>query len=397
MKQICLLLVGMVMLSAFSQTSKEIIPEIAHQFSKGKANDQLGMLNGYAEDSFYAAGGLTTDGDDFYILDHINSRILVLTDQFKYKGEFPGAHLIPVANIWLDSDYLVGGIAGEPDESRYMFYIARRTTENGMVPLRLSQFLKDYDRFDFLCHVENVLVFQDEFGKYFGIDIAGVASGKEAKLVSEDDLRERLLKLHDERYSFKDGLLFYNNILLSRASSSAYGFMSSLSSFDAKAYSYLSDARFIPLPNGRFLYSDFREIWIFDTNGKLMRYAIFPNNPEYYRGSDFTPSPDGYIYYLHADFKNKQTIVYRLGPYPELKLDYGGTGGTINDDHVNIRENPTTKSAVLSQVNKGTPTRVLDKTDKPETIGGQTAVWYKVRLWDRTEGWVFGAFLDVAK
>ena len=31
---------------------------------------------------------------------------------------------------------------------------------------------------------------------------------------------------------------------------------------------------------------------------------------------------------------------------------------------------------------------------KEETIGGQTSVWYKVRLLDGKEGWFFGAFVD---
>ena len=37
---------------------------------------------------------------------------------------------------------------------------------------------------------------------------------------------------------------------------------------------------------------------------------------------------------------------------------------------MNLRENPTTQSAVVTQVDKGTPMRVLDKTEKPEIIAG---------------------------
>ena len=49
----------------------------------------------------------------------------------------------------------------------------------------------------------------------------------------------------------------------------------------------------------------------------------------------------------------------------------------------------------VTKLAKGTPVRILGQTDKPETIAGQKGLWYQVRLWDRTEGWVFGAFLDV--
>jgi uncharacterized protein YgiM (DUF1202 family) len=241
------------------------------------------------------------------------------------------------------------------------------------------------------------LIFQDFFGQYFGIDISGAEEGNSAELILEDDLKKIITSPKNIRYSFKDNFLLDRDILLSMASSTAFEYMSSLPFFDSKKYSYLSDSDFVPLPNGRFLYTDFRECWIFDTDGRPLEYTIFQNKPDYYKTSNFIPASDGYIYYLHADFKNQQTIVYRLGPYSELMLGYGGTGGIINDDHVNVRENPDTNSAVLTQVSKGTPARILDKTAKPETIGGQTTVWYNVRLWDRTEGWIFGAFLDIQK
>ena len=85
--------------------------------------------------------------------------------------------------------------------------------------------------------------------------------------------------------------------------------------------------------------------------------------------------------------------MYRIGPYQDLLLGKS----VVIDDHVNIRKDPSTQAAILMQIGRGTSVFVLGQTDKPETIAGKSAVWYHVRLWDRTEGWVFGAFLDIAK
>ena len=63
------------------------------------------------------------------------------------------------------------------------------------------------------------------------------------------------------------------------------------------------------------------------------------------------------------------------------------------DDNVNVRARPTTDSAVLTQVFSYVQVTVLGHTDTPETIEGQTSVWYHVKTDDGHEGWMFGAFL----
>jgi len=378
----------------FCQAKDEVIPEIAHSFSKGDGIDQLGLLNGYVEDNYYAAGGLISDGNGFYIIDHLNSRILVLTNQFEYRREIKQNNYIPVGKIWFESNLIVGGLAGEPNEFNNTFYINRSVDESTLILVRLSQFLKNYDRFEYLCHIGKTLLFQDESGKYFGIDISGAEEGKEATLISNEKL-EKVLTAKTDRYYLNGDYFMDREQLLARAIPTVLEYMAGLSNFDSKTYSFLENCSYSPLPNGRFLFAASREFFIFDTDGKILQDIAIKNKNIYNRSSDFSPAPDGFIYYLHPDFDNKQTLVYRLGPYPELMLGYGGTGGTINDDNVNVREQANTKSVVVARINKGMPARILDKTATPETIGGKTAVWYQVRLWDRTEGWVFGAFLDI--
>ncbi len=106
---------------------------------------------------------------------------------------------------------------------------------------------------------------------------------------------------------------------------------------------------------------------------------------------------------------------YGIGPWGELyfliaPLDYmdpkpGGIAelvvvrnhlkyfGRLNDGGVRLRKEPNTTSDILGTYPAKTGFRILEKGAKEETIGGQTNVWYKVRLLDGKEGWFFGAFV----
>ena len=68
--------------------------------------------------------------------------------------------------------------------------------------------------------------------------------------------------------------------------------------------------------------------------------------------------------------------------------------GRLNDSNVRLRKGPTTSSEILGTYPAKTGFRILEKGTKEETIGGQKNVWYKVRLLDGKEGWLFGAFVQ---
>jgi hypothetical protein len=71
------------------------------------------------------------------------------------------------------------------------------------------------------------------------------------------------------------------------------------------------------------------------------------------------------------------------------------SSGVINDDNVNVRSNPGTHFAVVSQLSSGTAVKALQKTKNTETLSGKTDSWYFIKA-DSTgsEGWVFGSFLS---
>ena len=106
--------------------------------------------------------------------------------------------------------------------------------------------------------------------------------------------------------------------------------------------------------------------------------------------SPFDFSPRGNLFAFPE--KDPATGLFKHWAVYRIILD-----GTINNTSVRVRSAPNTTGAVLTQLNRGARVKVLDRTDEEETIGGQTNYWYQVRLADRREGWVFGAFLDVSR
>jgi len=67
--------------------------------------------------------------------------------------------------------------------------------------------------------------------------------------------------------------------------------------------------------------------------------------------------------------------------------------GVLTDDRIRLRSEATTSSESLGTYPINTGFRILEKGTKQETIGGDTGVWYKVRLLDGKEGWFFGAYV----
>lgn len=109
----------------------------------------------------------------------------------------------------------------------------------------------------------------------------------------------------------------------------------------------------------------------------------------------FAIHPDGSIYFFDGDEKTKSFILKRVinDWWQELGFDKKQVG-IVNDNRVRIRSTPSTSADILGYVYEMEHALVLEKGTKQETIGGQTSLWYKIKMWDNREGWVFGAFLD---
>jgi len=70
-----------------------------------------------------------------------------------------------------------------------------------------------------------------------------------------------------------------------------------------------------------------------------------------------------------------------------------GTGAIVTGDYVRVRSGPTLEHRILTKVNKETQVTVLNRAEESSTISGSVNYWYKVKIEDGTEGWLWGEFL----
>ncbi|XDD46104.1 SH3 domain-containing protein [Leptospira sp. WS39.C2] len=65
----------------------------------------------------------------------------------------------------------------------------------------------------------------------------------------------------------------------------------------------------------------------------------------------------------------------------------------IADNKVRVRKEPSTKSEIITELNKDTPIEVIADAEVYEEVFPHYGTWGKVKLGDGTEGYVYGAFL----
>ncbi len=106
----------------------------------------------------------------------------------------------------------------------------------------------------------------------------------------------------------------------------------------------------------------------------------------------FDISPNGR--YLLANGTNRRDLETR-GTHPTYVYLYEiSYSGTINDNRVRMRRNASLDGGIITVLDKGQACLVIERTEYPQTIGNVKDCWYKIRLSDGSEGWVFGGFLD---
>lgn len=69
----------------------------------------------------------------------------------------------------------------------------------------------------------------------------------------------------------------------------------------------------------------------------------------------------------------------------------------ISNNYVRVRAEPDTASKVLMYVNSGDVVNVIEQSKDKQKIGKMTDFWYKIKLENNTEGWVYGAFVKFAE
>lgn len=68
---------------------------------------------------------------------------------------------------------------------------------------------------------------------------------------------------------------------------------------------------------------------------------------------------------------------------------------TINDFRVRLRSEPNLSCETLSYFYTGDKVKIIDQTDEPYKIDGESYYWYKVESGAYPVGWVYGKYLDI--
>ncbi len=83
--------------------------------------------------------------------------------------------------------------------------------------------------------------------------------------------------------------------------------------------------------------------------------------------------------------------------YTKIKKDYPKSEEALNlayvIDNVKLRSEPTTKSKVIKRIAAGTMARIIDRSAKKQSISNMYYYWYKIKLTNGMEGWIYGFYL----
>jgi len=83
--------------------------------------------------------------------------------------------------------------------------------------------------------------------------------------------------------------------------------------------------------------------------------------------------------------------------YVKVKKEYPKSEEAMNlayvIDNVRLRREPTTKSKVFRRIPAGTMVRIIDRSAKKQSISNMYDYWYKIKLINGMEGWIYGFYL----
>jgi hypothetical protein len=177
--------------------------------------------------------------------------------------------------------------------------------------------------------------------------------------------------------------------------------------YDIKSFlgflgAYGATDRVDPIPFDSWLGEVYYVAWpdFYALKGKAKQYYLYKSDGSFFRIIEYEARfPEtliqfdelGNMWYLDS----RDPKVYRLYRFRNTWAPV--RVGTLNDGGVRLRREAGTSAEILGKLAKGQQVNVLEIGETKETIGGQTAAWYKVRTKDGLEGWAFGAFINLEK
>jgi hypothetical protein len=86
-----------------------------------------------------------------------------------------------------------------------------------------------------------------------------------------------------------------------------------------------------------------------------------------------------------------------LGVYLAQHFRFHEKTGVLNDSNARVREFPNLDARVLGTLQKGSKVVVVDRSSLKVQIGALNDYWYSIKTPTDIEGWLYGAYVDLAK
>lgn len=109
MKKVYIIIFFFVCVFSYSQTKKQVTPELVYVFETGKEKGQLGLAEYQDPELILSSAAIIYNAKNYYILDNINGRLLKFSNTFIQIEENKNINS-GLSRLWLDSNYLVGGL-----------------------------------------------------------------------------------------------------------------------------------------------------------------------------------------------------------------------------------------------------------------------------------------------
>lgn len=99
------------------------------------------------------------------------------------------------------------------------------------------------------------------------------------------------------------------------------------------------------------------------------------------------------ILYEILECKKNNSIYYFY--LNEIEYTNGTCKAIVITDNLRVRSLPNTNSDVVCKLNKFQNIKLIDCTNEKEEIDGINSPWYKVKLDNDVEGWIFGGYAKI--
>ncbi|NUQ25012.1 MAG: SH3 domain-containing protein [Saprospiraceae bacterium] len=91
--------------------------------------------------------------------------------------------------------------------------------------------------------------------------------------------------------------------------------------------------------------------------------------------------------------KNEFYAPYVFGTFPEQYDSY--TYGAVTGSGVRLRAEPNLTSEIVKTISYDI-VEILETSEAPDTLAGRAHPWYKVKMADKKEGYIYGQFLGLS-